>query len=131
MSQNYFKKFIVFNLVIFITILLLQNLSFMQKWISPFIWFMVLFLASINLFTHFIIERGLNKTAWDVNNAIMLSTTLKLLCSAIMIFIYFYKVKLYALESLINFFVLYFTYTFFEIKTLLLSLHPHSKSEKG
>jgi hypothetical protein len=66
-----------------------------------------------------------------MHNAIMLNTTAKLFISAIAIFFYFYKVKVYALESIINFFVLYFTYTFFEIKTLLLSLQPHSKSEKG
>lgn len=80
--------------------------------------------------SHVISIFGIGKTPYDAQNFFMLSTSLKILLSCITLFLYFYLVKIEMKTFVLDFFILYFTYTIFEIKTLLLSLHPNSKAAK-
>jgi len=99
----------------------------MQAILNPYIWYILAYVVAIMYLSHITITYGFGKSPFDVQNFFMLGTGIKLLLSAVVLFLYFYIVKSNSVSFLLNFFVLYFVYSFFEIKTLLLSLHPHSK----
>lgn len=99
------------------------------KVINGFTWYILLYLASLSYFSHRITQKGFSKTPLDAQNYFMLSSTLKIFLSGIFIFLYFYFIKNEMVTFLLNFFILYFIFSFFEIKTLLLSLHPNSNGD--
>lgn len=99
------------------------------KLINSFVWHILLYLSALSFISHKITQKGFSKTPLDAQNYFMLSSTLKIFLSGIIIFLYFYFVKNQMVTFLINFFILYFVFSFFEIKTLLLSLHPNSNGD--
>jgi hypothetical protein len=126
LNLPYTKKFSALTLFFVSLIFTSQFIVKFQLYINPYIWYLLAYVVVIMYISHLIIAYGFSKSAFDAQNFFMLGTSLKLLLSAVVIFLYFYRVKSNSISFLLNFFVLYFVYTFFEIKTLLLSLHPHS-----
>jgi len=124
----YTKNFLALSTILAIIILSAQ-LFFESKFTNSYIWYMYAYMAIIMYVTHFITSYGFAKTPYDAQNFFMLSTTIKILLSCVVLFLYFYFIKSEMKTFVLNFFILYFTYTFFEIKSLLLSLQPHSKGD--
>lgn len=124
----YTKKFLLLSFVVVVSILYLQFWCKSTQWVNTYIWYILGYITSIMYVSHLIIAYGFSKTPYDAQNFFMLGTSVKLLLSAVIIFLYFYIIKTEAVSFILNFFTLYFVYTFFEIKSLLLSLQPHSKS---
>lgn len=125
------SKYSTHYLIFCLSVGLILGAIFYSPWsfLVSSVWYMYYLGISIIMYiSHFVLLRGLNKDPWDMYIAFMLSTTVKLVCCAILlgILLYFYNHEKVVL--ILNFFVLYFSYTFFEIKSLLLSLHPHSES---
>ncbi len=126
-NLEYTKKFAALTLALLAIAICINIWTKESQILNPYIWYIFAYIIIIMYLSHAIIAHGFSKTAFDAQNFFMLGTTIKLLLTAVVIFIYFYIVKSHQVSFLLNFFVLYFVYTFFEIKTLLLSLHPHSK----
>lgn len=112
-----------------LTITLLQ--CYIPEWINTYTIYTNVYMAAITALFHFLITKGNPNDAWDRNNYFMAATSVKLLLAAGWLFFYFLKIKSDKTSFLTNYFILYFVYTFFEIKTLLLSLQPHSKSGRN
>jgi len=123
----YSKKIASLSLAFSISILAMQFGLKNQSVLNPYIWYILAYVVAIMYLSHLLIAAGFGKSPYDVQNFFMLGTGIKLLTSAVGIFLYFYIVKSNSTSFLLNFFVLYFVYSFFEIKTLSLSLHPNSK----
>lgn len=126
---TYTKSFLFLSGFLILLILLAD--AFFKNIVNPYVWYLFAYVAIITYSSHFITMMGFGKTPLDLQNFFMLGFSVRLLLSAIVLFIYFYRVKMHAWSFLIDFFIFYFSYTFFEIKTLLLSLQPHSKSGNG
>lgn len=97
--------------------------------INSYIWHILFYLGTLSFISHKITQKGFSKTPLDAQNYFMLSSSLKIILSGIILFLYFYFIKNEMVTFLINFFILYFVFSFFEIKTLLLSLHPNSNGD--
>lgn len=126
--NTYPKKIFFLSTLLIIFCAMLEG-AFGSKVISVYSYILVVFFTTLSYFTHFLVLKGFSKTPLDAQNYFMLSTTLKIVLSAIILFSYFYFIKKEATSFLFNFFIVYFIYSFFEIKTLLLSLHPNSKGD--
>ena len=124
----YTKNFLALSIILALIIWSAQ-LFFGNKFTNIYIWHIYVYMAVVMYSTHFITSYGFGKTPYDAQNFFMLSTTIKILLSCIVLFLYFYFIKSGMKTFVLNFFILYFTYTFFEIKSLLLSLQPHSKED--
>lgn len=126
--DTYQKKLIFLSISIIFIIALLEGF-FGTSIINSFSYYLVAFFTVLSYFTHKLVMKGFSKTPLDAQNYFMLSSSMKIVISAIVLFSYFYFVKINTKSYLLIFFILYFIYSFFEIKTLLLSLHPNSKVE--
>jgi hypothetical protein len=124
----YTKNFLALSLLLAIVIWLSQT-YLGSKYINSYIWYIYIYMIVIMHSTHFITSYGFGKTPYDAQNFFMLSTSLKLMLSCVALFLYFYFIKQEMKTFILNFFIIYFSYTFFEIKSLLLSLQPHSKGD--
>lgn len=123
--DSYQKKLALLTGTIIFIIAILEGL-FGATLINSFSYYLVAFFTTLSYFTHKLVMKGFSKTPLDAQNYFMLSSSMKIVISAIVLFSYFYFVKINAKTYLLIFFILYFIYSFFEIKTLLLSLHPNS-----
>jgi hypothetical protein len=129
-NKSYLSKFLAlaFSLAIVIYVC---DIMWGTLWVNQYIWHLYFFVSGIMIATHFITKLGFGKTPYDAQNFFMLSSGIKLFLSMGALFCYFYFIKKEAGTFLLNFFILYFAYTFFEIKTLLLSLQPDSKADQN
>jgi hypothetical protein len=128
--DRYHQNFLTIGLVTALVILTLQ-IGIPTAWLNRFVWWIWLYFNILSYGTHLIFANGINKSDWDRHNFFLAGISVKLFLSSGVVFSYFWLVKANAVSFLVNFFILYFVYTFFEIKTLLLSLHTHSKSESN
>lgn len=125
---TYEKKITLLIIILTLIIGVLETL-FGNLYINTYTWYILIYLAVLTYISHKITHKGFSKTPLDAQNYFMLSSTLKIFLSGIIIFIYFYYIKNQMVTFIVNFFILYFVFSFFEIKTLLLSLHPNSNGE--
>ncbi len=126
--NTYQKKIFFLSTSIIFCLAIIEGI-FGNNIITIYSYILVLFFALMSYFTHILVLKGFSKTPLDAQNYFMLSSSLKIVISAIVLFSYFYFVKQNTTSFLFIFFILYFMYSFFEIKTLLLSLHPNSKGD--
>jgi Na+/proline symporter len=98
--------------------------------INPYVWYILGYFIIITIVTHFISSRGIKSDLTELQNYYMGATTIRLLLSAVIIFLYVYYVPQGKGTFIFNFFALYLFYTAFEIKTLLANLRAHLKNER-
>ena len=126
-DKVYTRKFLIITAITGFLVTLVK-LTIQHSLVNSYLFYIFLYFAIITYVSHLITSIGHGKDAFEMQNYFMLGFTIRLLLSAVVLFLYFYIVKENAWSFLLNFFILYFVYTFFEIKSLLLSLQPHSKS---
>ncbi len=121
------KKFItilfLFTLVILAVTLILQ---FTTPLIFPHTWAMIAYFFGITLLSHQIMEKGTaSKDPIDSYNATMGATAVRLFLSLIIVIVYIYLFKENKYNFAFSFFILYFLFTAFEIRTLLSKLRQN------
>ncbi|MDX2195838.1 MAG: hypothetical protein NW207_05430 [Cytophagales bacterium] len=120
------KKFGIFTFIISLFILVC-NSFFGETVVNPYVWHILIFICAMMFGTYFLTFRGMQKDVYDAQNYFLISTAIRLFLSGFTLFLYIYFIRIHRFTFVLNFFILYFLYTFFEIKTLLLSLQPNNK----
>lgn len=96
--------------------------------VNPYIWYIYGYIVLLTLGTYYLVERGIKRNPYTAHNYIMGFSAIRLFVSFIGIFLYFYCIRQYGVSFLINFFILYFSYTTFEIRCLFSNLRTISKN---
>jgi hypothetical protein len=120
------RNLALYSVLIGLAMWLLQRVAD-DKLVHPFGWYILAFFVFITAITFYIIKLGLTE---DENNFQLYyfgSMGLRVILSLAIIFVYVYLYKERELQFVLNFFVLYFLYTGFEIYSILTNLRPHLK----
>jgi len=105
-------------------VLLALILQFTTALIFPHTWAMIAYFFGITIISHKIMEQGTaSKDPIDTYNATMGTTAIRLFVSLAIVIVYIYLFKENKYNFAFTFFILYFLFTAFEIKTLLSKLH--------
>jgi hypothetical protein len=128
-NQSFYKHTFIITLILAALMLMVQ-LSSLSIYLNDYAWYVLLYMVSLSTLTFFLREKGL-KTGdpHDVYNYAMVATTIRLLVSAVVLFLYFLIVKENLGTFIFIFFVHYFIYTAFEIKSLFPKLRTVSGKE--
>jgi hypothetical protein len=101
-------------------------LQFTTPLIFPHTWVMIAYFFGITLLSHSIMEKGTaSKDPIDSYNATMGATAVRLFLSLAVVVIYIYLFKENKYNFAFTFFILYFLFTAFEIRTLLSKLRQN------
>lgn len=123
MNNSFVVLLTKFSLVVVLIALVLQ---FTTPLIYPHTWGMIVYFFGITLISHKIMEKGTaSKDAIDSYNATMGATAIRLFLSLIVVITYIYVFKQNKFNFAFTFFILYFLFTAFEIKTLLSKLRKN------
>jgi hypothetical protein len=95
--------------------------------VHPYVWFILVFFIFITAVTYYVTWWGAREDEGNFQLYFFASMGFRLILSIGVIFIYVLLVKERQIQFVLNFFVLYFLYTAFEIYSLLTNLRPHSK----
>ena len=127
-KKQFFTQLIALTAIIVAVCVGIEQMAWAQ--LHPYTWPILLYNVLLSTLSFLILTRGIGegKDAWDFNNHFMGNTAFRLFITAILLFIYYYKVKVEAISFTITFFAFYFIYTIFEIKYLLSNLRQNSKS---
>jgi hypothetical protein len=96
------------------------------EYISPFYWWIQLFVVSVSLVAHFVTSRGLSKRN-DFHLYFMGSMTIRMLTAMFFLLVFVMYLTDNQEVFVINFIVAYFAYAGFEIYYLLTNLRPDSE----
>ena len=123
-----------FKSLVFVSILLglvAGILIYMQGYqvIHPYFWYMLLFFVFVTAFTYYIIAMGSKSDPGNFQMYYLGSMAFRVLMCMGVIFIYVYFVAERELQFTLNFFLLYFIYTGFEIYHILTNLRQNSKKQ--
>lgn len=112
-----------------IIILLIGLLVFFSEYqlVHPYVWGMLVFFVFITAITFYVTWWGAREDEDNFQLYYFASMGFRLILSLGVIFVYIYLVRERQIQFVLNFFVLYFLYTAFEIYSLLTNLRPHSK----
>lgn len=115
------KYFLVLLLVlIFTSIATMLVLDFTQVVVVPFYaWYLLLFHAILALVSFLIIKNGIHGDGLDFSNHLMAVSAVRLLSSAVMLFLYFYFSGKNLLNFVITFFAFYIVFTTYELLAVL------------
>ncbi|WP_250631096.1 hypothetical protein [Rhodoflexus caldus] len=100
--------------------------------IVPYSWYLLGYFFVITLLTYYMVYQS-NKEPLDFPNYTLGATAIRLLISAVILGVFFWQVKDKAARwhFTITFFVMYFLFTAFEIKSLMANLRQNSgKTDK-
>ncbi|RDC66008.1 hypothetical protein [Adhaeribacter pallidiroseus] len=97
--------------------------------IHPYFWYMLLFFVFVTAFTYYIIALGSKNDPGNFQMYYFGSTAFRVLMCMGVIFIYIYFAADRKLQFTLNFFLLYFIYTGFEIYHILTNLRQNSKKQ--
>lgn len=101
-------------------------LQFTTPLIFPHTWVMIAYFFGITVISHKIMEKGTaSKDPIDSYNATMGTTAIRLFLSLAVVLIYISMFKENKYNFAFTFFILYFLFTAFEIKTLLSKLRKN------
>lgn len=114
-------RIISFALIIFVLSFFLYSMVIPQYYL-PIFPFVVLFFVLAILTTHIVILKSSRKKARNFANSYLGSTALKLFAYMIFILIYVFADRENAFTFIINFLLLYFLFTAFEVVFLLKDL---------
>lgn len=127
--ESFYVPMLVITLIL-TSLMLIMVYTPLVKYLNPYAWAILLYMVTLSSLTYFLRNKGIRTgDAQDVYNFTMLATTIRLLLSAVVLLVYFLKVKENLETFIFNFFVLYFIYTAFEIKTLFPKLRTVSEKE--
>jgi hypothetical protein len=120
------KRLSVFSGII---ILLIGALVYFSDYrlVHPYVWVILVFFIFITAFTFYVTWWGASQDQDNFQLYYFASMGFRLILSIGVIFGYIYLVRERQIQFVLNFFVLYFLYTAFEIYSLLSNLRPHSK----
>ena len=130
--MNKGNKFYRWFLLMFLINSILQVIVFQVKpslLHVPGICFTQIFFLLVVPLGHFVAEKGLKDKARDFHIYYMGSMGLRFLLSVIFLFLIVFFYSEGAWQIVINFFLLYFLYTSFEIYSLLANLRAENKKE--
>jgi hypothetical protein len=125
-SRNkFYLGFSVLFSISTLVILLLKSQK--PTWVNePTVWFTQAFLGIVILISHFLSSKGLKNKAVDFHIYYMGSMGIRFLLSLIYLFLMVYFYQNQAWPIVINFFLLYFLYTSFEIYSLMANLRAEN-----
>lgn len=116
--SHFIKSLILFTLsLVFIAFIILK--FFLQTNFSSFIPFVFLFYFVLTAIVHFFLLRAGKKRAQRFIPAFMAATTIKLLASLVFLLLYVLTHREEAIRFIIFFFLLYLSYSTFEIISIL------------
>ncbi|PSR54778.1 hypothetical protein AHMF7605_15325 [Adhaeribacter arboris] len=124
----FFKSLILITGVIG---LILGVLVYLQgyNWVHPYIWYIMLFFLIVTGFTYYIVNAGSKNDPGNFQMYYLGSTLFRVLMCMGVIFVYVYFATERELQFTLNFFLLYFIYTGFEIYHILTNLRRNSKTQ--
>ncbi|MCS6832082.1 MAG: hypothetical protein NZ521_00785, partial [Flammeovirgaceae bacterium] len=112
--MKYFLGLLIGLILMCVAVLLI--LSFAEVIAVPFYaWYLLLFHALLALVSFLIIRNGIHGDGLDFSNHLMAVSAVRLLSSAVMLFLYFYFSGKNLLNFLITFFAFYFIFTTYEL----------------
>ncbi len=119
------------NLAI-LTAVLIPLLAYLQlatghQLVHAYIWYMLAFFVFVTGFAFYITNIGVKQDADNFQVYYFSAMGFRLLLCVAVIFAYVYVVGDRQLQFVLNFFILYFLFTGFEIYSLLANLRPHLK----
>lgn len=97
--------------------------------VHPFIWYMLLFFTFVTGFTFYITKKGYEHDEDNFQLYYFGSMAFRVVMCLGVVLLYVIFVKERHLQFVINFFVLYFIFTGFEIYCILTNLRPISKKQ--
>ncbi len=126
--MSFFKSLIVVTLLL---CLVAGVAVYLQGYtlVHPYIWYMLLFFVFVTGFTYYIIAMGSKSDPGNFQMYYFGSTAFRVLMCMGVIFIYVYFAGERELQFTLNFFLLYFVYTGFEIYHILTNLRRNSKKQ--
>lgn len=128
-AQSFYKSIFIITAAVALIMLVVQFSAY-SKYLNDYSWYVLIYMVALSSLTFFLRQKGLNTgNPQDVYNYSMLATTVRLLVSAVVLFIYFLFVKENLETFIFIFFVHYFIYTAFEIKSLFPKLRTVSEKE--
>ncbi|MFN3403824.1 MAG: hypothetical protein ACK40G_06995 [Cytophagaceae bacterium] len=128
-SNGLFYKGILTILICTSGLTLALRTTYPQHILEPQIWITQGFILTILLVSHWIAGKGLKDKAIDFHIYYMGSMGLRFLLSVFYLFLIVYLHPENVWAFVINFFILYFIYTSFEIYSLLANLRAEIKKE--
>ncbi|MFT2010774.1 hypothetical protein ACMA1I_19020 [Pontibacter sp. 13R65] len=119
------------NLAI-LTVVLVPLLAYLQVatgngLVHSYIWYMLAFFVFVTGFAYYITNLGVEQDADNFQVYYFSAMGFRLLLCIAVIFAYVYIIGEQQLQFVLNFFILYFLFTGFEIYSLLANLRPHLK----
>ncbi|WP_026463441.1 hypothetical protein [Adhaeribacter aquaticus] len=97
--------------------------------VHPFIWYILGFFVLITLFTFYLVQMGAKNDEENFQLYYFGSSVFRVLMSIGVIFIYVFFASGNKVQFAMNFFVIYFIYTGFEIYCILSNLRRFSKNQ--
>jgi hypothetical protein len=93
---------------------------FKPEWLQTYSWFLYIYFVAITLLSFYLIDNSIKtKEPMDFYNASMGSTTIRLFVSGGILFYYYFNYTENLVHFTVTFFVLYFSFTAFEVIMLL------------
>jgi len=130
-SKDFFKKLLYIGAAFCWLYITLYFIPSTHSWIDVWIFLTLIYAIAISLVAFYFHKKGFeSKDPQDGYNYTMLTTTVRLFASIGFLAIYFVIVKKNLEIFISNFFILYFVFTLFEIKTFMYNLRAHSKKEQ-
>jgi hypothetical protein len=126
---SYFKSLSILTIILAVITLGVQ-LSPWSNYLNSYSWLVFIYMVLLSLVSYFLRYKGFKSSdPYDTYNYSMLATTVRLLVSAVVLAIYCFLVKKNLGSFTFIFFVYYFIYTAFEIKSLLPKLRTVSEKK--
>jgi hypothetical protein len=125
---NFLRNLLVFTGVVGLVIGALSYFTG-QALVHPFAWYILGFFLLITGATFYITRLGISYDSDNFQLYYFGSMGFRMLLSIGVVFIYVYLFAENELQFVLNFFVLYFLFTGFEIFSLLANLRPHLKKQ--
>ncbi|QNF32417.1 hypothetical protein HUW51_06610 [Adhaeribacter swui] len=126
--MSFFKNLLFVTLFL---VLVAGALVYLQGYnlVHPYFWYMVLFFVFVTGFTYYIITMGSKSDPGNFQMYYMGATAFRVLMCMGVVFIYVYFSAERELQFTLNFFLLYFLFTGFEIYHILTNLRRNSKKQ--
>lgn len=132
--MNQHKHFLIYLSLItfFVVVSGIVLRYFVPDWINAYLWYEIVYMILLTSITYIVAMKGMKKDFYSFQNYYMGMMAVRLLVTGGFIFLYFYSVeeKKDAYSFLINFFVVYITYTFFEVLFLVKQINQSDSKQK-
>ncbi len=115
-----FRPLLLFSLSIGFVLLIMQ---FFTTLISAYTWALWAYFVALTAISHLLLSKGVGDDPFDFYNNTMGSFAIRLFVSASILLAFFYYFPQDRLPFAVTFFIFYFLFTGFEMKSLLSKLH--------